>query len=333
MNLLFQDIEDIKSAAGWIYSSMDFDALLPDIESATEDLIRVVGSDVYDRVAEYHQSLIEPVSETDDDEDTQSDSELSAEAELNAELLRLMRCPIALNALLSYMQSADISHETDGRKVKIDKDSESIPWEWQIEKDNAAMRNKAARATDRLIRYMDENIDDIDEWADSAQRADIRSLFVPDAATFDRIAPIDESRLFFIRVLPFIRRADAAIRERVPSYATIKAHLVADTLTTPEQAIVNIAREIVVYDTMSLAIRRLSVLVMPDAVVQTFHSDSQTLKAGQVPSEESIKLAVESWKKDKEDAERRLEILQARQAGKTETMRSVDYSGEKFFTV
>lgn len=137
----------------------------------------MLGEEIYDRVLKAY-----------------NDGE---QQEFDVELIRRFQLPIALNAYLSWSRNQDVSHEEDGRKVKIDKESESLPWQWMLDRDDAGIRDKAGKAVDRLIAFLDKNVESIVEWKESAQRKDMRSLFVSNAAEFDNVIPIDRSRYFF----------------------------------------------------------------------------------------------------------------------------------------
>ena len=185
MKILFENIEEFRACVPWLYATAKLDSFMLDIELATEDLIEVLGEKIYDRVLKAY-----------------NDGE---QQEFDVELIRRFQLPIALNAYLSWSRNQDVSHEEDGRKVKIDKESESLPWQWMLDRDDAGIRDKAGKAVDRLIAFLDKNVESIVEWKESDQRKDMRSLFVSNATEFDNVIPIDRSRYFFLRGLPFFR--------------------------------------------------------------------------------------------------------------------------------
>lgn len=315
MGLLFSNTEELKESVGWLYSSVDFEALKPDLELAKEDICKIISSNVYkiaDNVYNNSYSGLE-----------------NDKAEI---LLRKIQLPMAMMAVFNYMQNADISHEQDGRKVKIDKNSESIPWQWQIEADNAAMLKKISRAIDSIIAYLDENAGAFPEWGESDQRRDMKKLFVPDASAFDEIIPINQSRQFFIRILPFVRQEDKQLRLLVPDYTGIKDAMSSGSLTDTQADIVDICREIVVFGSMVKAVRRFSTKILPDAVVQLFESERNTQKASKPAGTDVIKAVAASYQEDYMQAKTRLFTLLKKQAGVDSYDAPTDYSNEKFFT-
>ena len=314
MNLLFNDIDELRKHISFLYATAEFYSLRSDLLLATEDLISVVGEDIYTRVQNAYENDF-----TDD---------------LSKELISLFQYPIAMLGYLSYVQNADISHEDSGRKVKIDKDSESMPWEWQVIRDNEAIRN---RGIDRLITFLDKHIDELPEWKDSEQRKDTNSLFVKSAKEFDQIVPIDGSRVFYLRVLPFIRKEDKELRNYLGAdrYSALKNSMRNDSITEEQSEIIGLCREIIPLRVMATAVRRLAIQVLPESVVMRFDADRSTMKASTPVSAEMITSVEKSYLTEADRAITRLQQFLTKQKpeNNSDVLYSVDYSREKFFTV
>lgn len=318
MKMLFKDIEEFRACVPWLYASAELDKFILDIELATEELIEVLGDGVYDRVASAHES------------ETRGD--------LDVELIRCFQLPVALSAYLSYSANGDVSHEEDGRKVKIDKDSESIPWQWMLDKDDAAIRMKLGRAVDRLIAFLDKHVEEITEWKDSEQRKGMNVLFVRSAAEFDDVVPIDRSRYFFLRVLPFVRAVDRDMVKYVGKdrFRELKEAMAGGSLTGEQERMVELCREVVPHLVMARAVRRFSVKVLPDSVVTRFDSERQT-KGASLPASLDLIGVMENVYNG--DAKRGIVELQAYVKEitpvneSTHERKETDYRNEKFFTV
>lgn len=79
------------------------------------------------------------------------------------ELVRKVQRPIAIMATLRMYQKNDLSHEDDGRKFKMATDnSEKLPWEWQLDRDDALHLEEYYRSVDALIRYLNKT--GLQEW-------------------------------------------------------------------------------------------------------------------------------------------------------------------------
>ena len=317
MNLLFNDIDELRKHISFLYATAEFYSLRSDLLLATEDLISVVGEDIYTRVQNAYENDF-----TDD---------------LSKELISLFQYPIAMLGYLSYVQNADISHEDSGRKVKIDKDSESMPWEWQVIRDNEAIRNKGNRGIDRLITFLDKHIDELPEWKDCEQRKDTNSLFVKSAKEFDQIVPIDGSRVFYLRVLPFIRKEYKELRNYLGTdrYSVLKNSMRNDSITEEQSEIIGLCREIIPLRVMATAVRRLAIQVLPESVVMRFDADRSTMKASTPVSAEMITSVEKSYLTEADQAITRLQQFLTKQKpeNNSDVLYSVDYSREKFFTV
>lgn len=317
MKILFRDIEEFRACVPWLYATAELSRFVLDIELATEELIEVLGEKVYERVVVAYEMV---------DRD-----------EMEEELVCCFQLPVALSAYLSYSANGDVSHSEDGRKVKIDKESESLPWQWMIDQDNAAIRAKVGKAVDRLIVFLDKHVEEIPEWKESVQRKGMNELFVRNAAEFDEVVPIDRSRYFFLRVLSFVRSVDRDMAKYVgrDRYGELKEAMRAGCLTGEQGRIVELCREVVPHLVMAKAVRRFSVKVLPDSVVMRFDSERQTKGASLPASLDLISVMENVYNGDARRGITELQgyIKEISRTGDTYERKGTDYRNEKFFTV
>ena len=273
MNLLFNDIDELRKHISFLYATAEFYSLRSDLLLATEDLISVVGEDIYTRVQNAYENDF-----TDD---------------LSKELISLFQYPIAMLGYLSYV--------------------------------------------DRLITFLDKHIDELPEWKDCEQRKDTNSLFVKSAKEFDQIVPIDGSRVFYLRVLPFIRKEDKELRNYLGTdrYSVLKNSMRNDSITEEQSEIIGLCREIIPLRVMATAVRRLAIQVLPESVVMRFDADRSTMKASTPVSAEMITSVEKSYLTEADQAITRLQQFLTKQKpeNNSDVLYSVDYSREKFFTV
>ena len=83
-----------------------------------------------------------------------------------------------------------MSHEDSGRKVKIS-ENEKLPWAWQIEKDDAVLRDTFFRTLDELYLFLEQT--DIKEWKDSPLRTQQQQSILRTLDQFESIYPLDGS--------------------------------------------------------------------------------------------------------------------------------------------
>ena len=166
----------------------------------------------------------------------------------------------------------------------------------------------------------------------------MRSLFVSNAAEFDNVIPIDWSRYFILRVLPFVRSVDRDMVKYIGKerYEKIKEAMRAGVLTEEQERVVELCREVVPHLVMAKAVRRFSVKVLPDSVVTRFDSERQTVDASSPASRDLIGIMENVYTGD---AGRGIVELQdyikeiTPEDGTAYVRKKTDYNQEKFFTV
>ena len=131
--------KELRELTGSYYANNSFSKISGDIEVATEELTVLIGEPVMQLAEKYYQN----------GEDN--------------ELVRKVQRPIAIMATLRMYQKNDLSHEDDGRKFKMATDnSEKLPWEWQLDRDDALHLEDYYRSVDALIRYLNKT--GLQEW-------------------------------------------------------------------------------------------------------------------------------------------------------------------------
>ena len=152
------------------YANNDFTKVIGEIELATEELAQLVGSKVIELAENYY---LNPEKEGTD-----------------TGIVRKVQRPIALLATLRLYQKNDLSHEDDGRKFKVATDgSEKLPWEWQLDRDDALHLEEYYKAVDMLIRYLNDK--ELKEWTDSDMYKSTQMLIIRNGGSFDTYFPIN----------------------------------------------------------------------------------------------------------------------------------------------
>lgn len=261
--------EELKKLIGFFYASNSFDNIKIDIVLAEEEMTELIGKDVYDKANEHYNS-------------NAYEKEDPSEAEILLDnLVHYIQLPVAFYAWKSFSVNADVSHEDTGRRVKIDPEREKLAWEWMLEKDDQAVLNKAHKTTDRLIAFLEVNVDSIDEWKNSDARKASLSLFINTAKDFDSIFPIEQSRRFFLKIVPFIKEVERIHIKPVlgaERFDEIKTAITAGNFEDADHILDYIKVPVALY-AMSVAVKRLSIEVLPNGVFQNYVSDRITQNA------------------------------------------------------
>jgi len=272
--------DELKELTGFMYAYNQFDNIKTDIELAHEDMVGLIGTGIMG-VAQTHYD---------------SDNWKGAEHTLLNNLVNYIRLPLAYYAIKSFTENTDVSHEDSGRKVKIDDAHEKLPWQWMLDKDEKAILKKAHKTTDRLIAFLDKNIEgsSFATWKNSAERKAIRGQFIDSAEMFNQIYPIDNSRRFFLTISPFIREAERkyikpALTPEV--FDDMKTALAGPAAYTDPDEFLPYIRVPLALFAMSIAVDRLAIEILPEGVFQNLVSDRLTQNAKQ-PAATEVKREV-----------------------------------------
>jgi hypothetical protein len=259
---------ELKSLMGFLHASNTFANIETDILLEHEAMTELIGKPVMDKAQTHYDSAA---------------YNTGGDVKLLDDLVHYIQLPVAYYATHNYASHSDVTHGDDGRKVVIDSANEKMAWEWMIARDDEATLNKAHKTTDRLIAFLEANATNIAEWKDSAAQKLARSLFINTARQFDDIFPIDNSRRFFLKILPFIRESERKYLLPVlgkTRFDDIKAALLTGNFTDYEDMLLLI-RVPLVYYSLSLAVKRLSINMLPNGIFQDYISDRLTMKAKQ----------------------------------------------------
>lgn len=256
MDLLFTDAigtKELKEHLGFLDVSLKFENLKGKIRTATNDVINLIGKTTYDLcVVEY----LKPDTDT----------------EKNSDFIFAVRNAIAIQAYRKYAPHNDLSHTTQGRISRLE-DNQKSPFQWQIAKDDAALERSYYEALDDLIKYLDVNIA---PWKATDEYKITHNLFIKTAQDFDQFFPIGNSRLLLQKLAPGIRLCENnEIKSRL-------GKTLFDALKASEEdneALVYKIKEATAYYSLAWAMRRLSVQLFPEGVLQGFTSERLSTKA------------------------------------------------------
>ena len=248
MSLFIESSEQLRALTGNYYANNDFQKVQGDIEQATDELGRLIG---YALIAKAEQ------------------------AEEGDRLRLLVQRPIAILACLRLYQKNDLSHEDDGRKFKVSTDGgDKLPWEWQLDRDDALQLEAYFRAVDSLIDYLDA--EKPKEWTESRLYRDTRSLIVRNAAEMNRYFPIQRSGRTYLLLVPFLREAQVMTVQ--DAYGTGWKDLLDEDLDTDSSKSESAAHYAAAMATcllaMATALTRLPLKLLPCGVVRGYLAES-----------------------------------------------------------
>ncbi|MCX6270488.1 MAG: hypothetical protein NTU44_04570 [Bacteroidetes bacterium] len=265
--------EEMKSILGFIFATNSFDNLRTDIILAEDDLRMLIGSDLIEAIDTYYHSA-----------DFNQVDEQDTHRQVLNELVRRIQQPLAFYAYRNYACHADLTHSDKGRQIHVS-ETEKPAFEWMIERDDQSMLAKAHKLTDRLLAYLEENKEDSliqEKWTNTDVYRLTRELFINSAKEFEEVFPIEGSRRFFLKIVPFIREAE---QNQIISvlgkdlFAELKDVILSGENTNDQGELIRLIRIPLALFTMVTAIKRLSVEVLPEGIFQNFIPGVQTLRA------------------------------------------------------
>ena len=285
----------------------DFEQLTPEIENAEFELRKIVGNEVMDFALEaYNRTLGEYGSIP-----TQTDYDIVA----------VVQGAVANMAFLDYTVGNDLRHSLTGRKASINPTNEKQAWEFSIDKDNEAMTYRVQKALNRLISFLDT--EKLEAWTGSVTFKIKHSVLLSDIDIFSRFYPIENSLLLFNQLLPIqkeMQRKHIAPLLGKELLAAILANQADessgagydnDQLTL----LMDYAGPALALWTMATGIKRLSVKLLPEGLVQQFKSSVQSRNSSFNVNPREKDQIVASLLKDAEEAtamlENQLKIINA----------------------
>ena len=264
--MLIDSSEQLRALTGNYYANNDFTKIQGDIEQATEELAALVGEGVITK----------------------------AEQAEEGDTLRLkVQRPIAILATLRMYQKNDLSHEDDGRKFKVSTDgADKLPWEWQLDRDDAMQMEAYFRAVDSLINHLNKTKPE--EWTGTTLYRSMRQLIVRSGADFDRYFPIGRSERTYLLLVPFIR--EAQLMTVADAYGSDWPNLLEED-TANETAAHYAAAMAVCLLAMATALTRLPLKLLPCGVVRGYMAESG-MRESQPASLEDVRRASDWMRAD-----------------------------------
>ena len=250
--------QELRELTGNYYANNDFNKIKSDIRSASYYLTKVIGDDVYVRAIDAYQK---------NEESGTGEGQIADVPKF----IELVQRPIAIMATLQMYRKNDVSHEDSGRKVVVTSDgTDKIPWEWQLDRDDAIHMEEYYQAVEQLIDYLNKT--QLKEWMESEQKKLADTLLIRSGREFDKYFPIQSSERMYLLMVGLIR--EVQMRYIRPAYGTEKwAELLADR-STPENEVRFAACKATALLSMSLALLRMPLQLIPGGVVRSYMSEN-----------------------------------------------------------
>lgn len=267
--------QELHDLTGSYYANNNFSRISGEIELAKEEVTKIIGNSIMEKVEDAYATP-------------------GSDKAVYVSLVPYVQLPVAILATLSMYQKNDVSHENDGRKIKISTETEKLPWEWQLKRDDEIQLNQYYKAVDRLIGKLDSL--NPTEWKDSESKKAAKSLLIANTEQYDNCFPIERSGRMFMLLLPFLKEVQRRIIK--PALGSDFPTLLSGTgLTDKQKELIEYVRPPMALFAMALAIRRLPIGLIPSGVVRNYVSSSGTMNSSQPASVSDVK-ALAGWMED-----------------------------------
>ncbi len=262
--------KELEALTGQWYASSPFRLIGTEIRFAAGEVARLVGPAVVDEASEAYM---------DDDK---------------PELVAAVRLPVACLALMRYAKLSGVSHESTGRKVKID-DNERTPFEWQIDRDDSAMRERYFRSLDALYTYLETsgNVN----WKASAKRTMTGESIVRNIQEFEAVYPIDGSYYVYYLLQALVIERQRAV---IGPFAGDKWASIADG--SADERALSLARRAAILSAVIVAGTRWSLEVFPLEIARRFSPTYQGNRSNRAAAMDEIDWYLGNLKAEVKDA-------------------------------
>lgn len=220
--------KQLRELTGSFYANNDFSKIQAIVDGVEHELLATVGIDSFDN--------------------------------LTGDTLLAAQQAIAFMATMRFYRLNDISHENAGRKVKIDKENEARPFEWQLARDDRAHLEEYYRALDRLLDLLqdDENFKATKTWQRQQQ------LIIKDADSLNYLTGLDPSPWLYLRLVPYMSESQHFVEK---AYGAPLIGVIGN------DELEHAAQMAVALGAIALMGRRTSLQTLPYGLMKLFESD------------------------------------------------------------
>lgn len=208
------------------YANADFTKIAGMVAAVQAEVAKIIGDDVMETIeAAYNQGG-------------------------DSDIIRAAQATIGYMATMRYFRLNDISHETDGRKVKMDGENERRPFEWQLERDDRMHLEEYYNSFDRLIGLLMED----SNFQQSKLYQRMSGLVVKDCETLNWVTGIEFSNHLLIRLLPLLNEAQMYVQK---SYGSAPLSEITD------EGLLFLVQSAIGHRAMALFVRRTEMKALP----------------------------------------------------------------------
>lgn len=243
---------ELQRITGFSYASNDFSTLEPEILEATRTVAGLIGNAVMNEAEQAYQS---------------GDYEIDG-------LVWAVQQAVAVLAVSRFSKGNLVSHQDSGSKV-IGDENAKIPWEWMIDRDEQAQRERWFRAMDALYGFLEKT--QRASWMESDIRKAYKASIVRSLDQFERVYPVDGSYYVYYMLQNLVIESQPRLRRMVG--ADIWEAMVGDEPQQLHKDLLPLCQRYAVLSALIKAVRRWNLEVFPLTIARRFSPSYQGNKA------------------------------------------------------
>lgn len=251
---------ELQILTGTFAASNNFDAIAQEIVSATQAVGALVGLSVIEK----------------------AESEYLTGG--SSDFYNAVRMPVAVLAVLYHSRNNLVSHEDAGRKFKAD-ENEKMPFEWMIDRDERAQRDKYYRSLDALYAFLEENR--VPEWIDSYIRKNRLQSIVRSIEEFEEVYPLDHSwYVYYMCQNLVIEVGSTKVRPMIGPEKWAAIH--GTTLSEDDHALLKVCQRFAILMALKTGVQRWGLEVFPLQIARRFAPTYQGNRSSRAATLEEI---------------------------------------------
>lgn len=196
---LITTIEEIQPFLP-IDADLEITAFLPYIKQAQRNEIsQLLGKEMLELLQETYE---------------QNDGDLSSESQALQELLPMVQNPLAFYAYARFANKSTLSLSHMGMFETSPDHTTSAP-KWKIQAVIMDIISQGDEAAEQLLEFLEENASDFPLWKDSSAMTYADGSIFAKASDFNTFIEISYSRRLFLRLKPYVRKAEILAKKVV----------------------------------------------------------------------------------------------------------------------
>lgn len=239
---------ELQRITGFSYASNDFSTLEPEILEATRTVAGLIGDAVMEEAEQAYQS---------------GDYEIDG-------LVWAVQQAVAVLAVSRFSKGNLVSHQDSGSKV-IGDENAKIPWEWMIDRDEQAQRERWFRSMDSLYGFLEKT--QRASWMESDIRKAYKASIVRSLDQFERVYPVDGSYYVYYMLQNLVIESQPRLRRMVG--ADIWEAMVGDEPQQLHKDLLPLCQRYAVISALIKAVRRWNLEVFPLTIARRFSPSYQ----------------------------------------------------------